>query len=125
MKKATPQSIIPTPSTSPPSPPRWIPEKWAVERFPWLWPVYSFRAEAQCDVIRLLHLLDVEHDQRFDVERWQLADMFGGDVEIRAQIELEELRALMRRVPDGHVMLQTLHDIPLRHNTLERNRDLR
>lgn len=47
------------------------------------------------------------------------------DVEVRADASLESLRNAMRRVVDGHVMLQTLRECPLSENPLERNYDLR
>ncbi|AXK38526.1 hypothetical protein [Crenobacter cavernae] len=85
--------------------------------------IYSFRAECQADVKRfhqeclkvgLITALQAKPDDQFpDVE-----------VELQTDASLEALRNVMRRVVDGHVMLQTLRECPLAENSLERDYDL-
>lgn len=43
------------------------------------------------------------------------------EIEIRADISYEALLGLIREIPDGHVMLQTLREGPLSENNLERD----
>lgn len=42
-------------------------------------------------------------------------------VEMKTEGTLPQLQDAMRRVEDGHVMLQTLRECPLKENSLERN----
>lgn len=43
------------------------------------------------------------------------------DVEFHADASIEQLRDIIRRITDGHVMLQTLRPVPLAGNSLERD----
>ena len=80
---------------------------------------YSFRAEcaldvsalqAECEKAKLSTFVHITPDEVFpDVE-----------VELEADTDLEHLRSLMHRVQDGHVMVQTLRECPLKENSLER-----
>ncbi|MGF6281799.1 hypothetical protein ABH908_000167 [Pseudomonas frederiksbergensis] len=43
------------------------------------------------------------------------------DVEFHADASIEQLRDIIRRITDGHVMLQTLRPVPLAGNSLDRD----
>lgn len=81
---------------------------------------YSFRAECALDVSAL----------QAECERAKLStfahitpDKLLPDVEVELETDtnLEHLRSLMRKVQDGHVMVQTLRECPLKENSLERD----
>jgi hypothetical protein len=46
------------------------------------------------------------------------------EVEMHTDASLDSLRGLIRQVTDGHVMLQTLRQVPLQDNSLERDYDM-
>jgi hypothetical protein len=67
--------------------------------------VYRFRAECQPDVDELRRLLGAKYD-RITMTQWPpFPDV---EVELEIGLSLEELRDVMRRVVDGHVMVQTV-----------------
>lgn len=70
---------------------------------------YRFRAECQQDVDELRVLLSRCFDRITVVNSPPFPDV---EVELNTALSLEELRAVMRRVVDGHVMVQTVarHD---------------
>ena len=80
---------------------------------------YSFRAECaldvsalqtECERAKLSTFAHITPDEVFpDVE-----------VELEADTDLEHLRSLMRKVQDGHVMVETLRECPLKENSLQR-----
>lgn len=84
---------------------------------------FSFRAECQHDV-------DAFEKECFEglavvTLRTSTKDGFPDvEVEIDTSANIEEIRAHMRNVADGHVMLQTLRECPLVDNSLERNLEL-
>ncbi len=78
---------------------------------------YSFTAEAAIDVQRFL-----DECRKAGVEI-ELREM-GGGCEIITTASLKKLRAIMRRVVDGHVMLSTLRPCPFAENSLERDWDI-
>ena len=81
---------------------------------------YSFRAECvldvsalqtECERAKLSTFAHITPDEVFpDVE-----------IELETDTDLEHLRSLMRKVQDGHVMVQTLRECPLKENSLERD----
>ena len=81
---------------------------------------FSFRAECvrdvsalqtECGRAKLATLTQITSDKLLpDVE-----------VELETDTNLEHLRSLMRKVQDGHVMVQTLCECPLKENSLERD----
>lgn len=83
------------------------------------WPRYSFRAEAQCDVVGLLTEL-LNADCQFRVEQWTSGSLGEPSVEISTPLTLQALRVVTGLVTDGHVMRETLRVGPLLENTLER-----
>lgn len=80
---------------------------------------YRFRAECQRDVDELRRLLGLKFDRITIVNSPPFPDV---EVELKVELSLEQLRDIMRRVVDGHVMVQTvaLYD----EYTGERNYDL-
>lgn len=84
---------------------------------------FSFRAEcpddveqfkAACNAASITTSLDQRPDGEFpDVE-----------VELESSESLEALLNIMRRIVDGHVMLQTLRECRLKDNSLERDYEL-
>lgn len=84
--------------------------------------IYRFRAEVISDADRLVALIPEKEIVRFESLRRELD--FGGDCEIEVKsFSLEMLRALCRKVQDGHVMLQTIQ--PKERYTGERDWELR
>lgn len=67
--------------------------------------IYCFRAECQPDVDELRSLLGGCFDKITIVNSPPFPDV---EVELETELSLEELRAVMRRVVDGHVMGQTV-----------------
>lgn len=45
-------------------------------------------------------------------------------VEFESNGTLEQLREILRKIIDGHVMLETLREVPLDKNSLERDRTI-
>ena len=78
--------------------------------------VYRFRAEGQADVDELHRLLGTKIDRITTVNSPPFPDV---EVEVEVDLSLEELRDTMRRVVDGHVMVQTV----ARHNEYMGERD--
>ena len=77
---------------------------------------YSFRAEAAVDLNHFLGLVR---------GRASLVYVYPNYcVEILTELDRIKILALMHRVPDGHVMRQTLRQCPLSENRLERDRDV-
>jgi hypothetical protein len=84
---------------------------------------YSFRAECPHDLQELTlalraHRISCSMNARQDP---QFPDY---DVEMESDAPLETIRAVMRDVTDGHVMVQTLRACPLAENCLERDYSL-
>ena len=67
--------------------------------------IYRFRAECQPDVDNLRSLLGGHFDKITIINSPPFPDV---EVELETDLLLEELRAVMRRVVDGHVMVQTV-----------------
>jgi hypothetical protein len=66
---------------------------------------YRFRAECQHDVDELIRLIRAEPHKFFITITPPFPDL---EVELVIGLSLEELRDVMRRVEDGHVMVQTV-----------------
>ena len=67
--------------------------------------MYRFRAECQADVDELRRILGTKIDRITIVNSPPFPDI---EVEVEVDLALEELRDTMRRVVDGHVMVQTV-----------------
>lgn len=85
--------------------------------------IYSLRAESMSDADQLRKLVNAacatsELSMRADQDG--LPDQ---EIEIRTELTFNDLLALIRAIPDGHVMLQTLEPVPLAENSLDRDYD--
>lgn len=81
--------------------------------------IYRFRAECQADIDALKSLVGGHFDKITIINSPPFPDV---EVELETEFSLENLRAVMRRVVDGHVMVQT---VALRDDyTGERDYDL-
>lgn len=85
--------------------------------------IYSLRAECMADADQLKKLVNVacavsELSMKADED-----GMPDQEIEIRTELTLDELLTMIRAIPDGHVMLQTLEPLPLAENSLERDYD--
>jgi hypothetical protein len=67
--------------------------------------VYRFRAECQHDVDTLRCLLGLKVDKITMSQEPPFPDV---EVSLETALSLEELRDVMRRVVDGHVMVETV-----------------
>ncbi|HBO5514620.1 TPA: hypothetical protein L4559_003515 [Pseudomonas aeruginosa] len=84
---------------------------------------FSFRAEGENDVVQFLAATEA---CGFTVQSSVQPDADGlpdVDVEIQTSATLEQLRDVLRKQEDSHVMLQTLRQLPLELNSLERDYD--
>lgn len=91
--------------------------------------ILSFRAECEVDVNRFCLQARLHGPIALTVRRQQLLFEDGRSsgevaVEIESSEDLEYMRDVIRDVPDGHVMLQTLRPIPLADNELRRDYNL-
>jgi hypothetical protein len=81
--------------------------------------VFSFRAECQADIDEFRTLL-TSLDLSATLTETPLT--FGEvAAEIQIDMTLDELRKTMSSQVDSHVMIQTLREIPLANNNLERD----
>lgn len=82
---------------------------------------FSFRAECLVDVQRLHGTLNSNGIYHSTKETKILeAGLSDVGVEICSIASLKTLRAVFAKVVDGHVMLETLRQVPLLENSLER-----
>lgn len=87
--------------------------------------IFSFRAECEGDVDEFLTLCraaGVTYSVEWKPDHEGFPDVV---VEMAAGASLESLQDLLRKVPDGHVMLQTFRACPLDQNSLKRDYDFR
>jgi hypothetical protein len=85
---------------------------------------FSFRAECDGDAIQFLATAEaLGHKVQGTVHPDDdgLPDV---EVEVRTDATLEQLQDVLRSMVDAHVMLQTLQQLPLDANSLERNYDM-
>jgi hypothetical protein len=78
---------------------------------------FSFRAECGVDVTNFIN--QSRQDGVVTITKSN-----GIGFEIQCTQSFEAVQEAMRRVIDGHVMLQTLRPVPLSQNSLNRNYDL-
>ena len=91
---------------------------------------FSFRAECPDDVMRFLgqSYIDPDHPSMRDVftvhmERPTVDADVMVEIQADTSVSIDTVRAWMRQVVDSHVMLQTLRQVPLSGNSLEREPD--
>ncbi len=83
--------------------------------------VHSLRAECMADADALKRLVSAACPISVVT---LVADEDGlpdQEIEIRSSLNTEQISGLIRSIPDGHVMLQTLQPTALAENSLERN----
>lgn len=88
--------------------------------------VFSARAECGADAHRFWRFLgNLTDAYSFTVEKLPNVPVAVGDVTIEVRFhEPQEYQAVIdeaRKVPDGHVLVQTLRPVPLAQNSLNRN----
>ncbi|MFK4706071.1 hypothetical protein ABIC83_002910 [Roseateles asaccharophilus] len=82
---------------------------------------FSCRAECQVDIQRLhaaLKAQNISYEIRSSAYLQEGLPDVG--VDLRAATTLEALRAAVATVDDGHVMVETLREVPLARNSLQR-----
>ncbi len=84
-------------------------------------PKYKFRAECFHDVQEFIPLVFAQ-GKPFAFKIYPDTLFPDAEVEIEADISLEDMRSLMRQVFDSHVMVQTV--MPIDQYTGERNYEL-
>lgn len=85
--------------------------------------IYSLRAECMADADMLRKLVSsacATSKLSMKADPDGLPDQ---EVEIRTELTFNDLLALIRAIPDGHVMQQTLKPVPLAENSLDRDYD--
>jgi hypothetical protein len=81
--------------------------------------LFSFRAECQTDVDRFYEAVK-SIGVTIQVSPAKIApDVL---VSLMTDASLEEVRSILAAVPDGHVMAETIREVPLEENSLERER---
>lgn len=84
---------------------------------------YSLRAECESDATQLMSLITVASSGSVVLIEPGADGLPDQEIEIRTELTFDELVALIRAIPDSHVMLQTLEAVPLAQNSLERDYD--
>lgn len=82
--------------------------------------VCSCRAETSFDVAVLIKAL-CDLDIAFKVNWWLEFGFPGAEMELFTEIDVERLRDIMRMQSDMHIMIQSLRQVPLKDNSLERD----
>lgn len=85
--------------------------------------IFSFRAECQHDVDEFRKAIQVP-SMPIILFREVALEMGEVGVELKTPDTLEQIREVMRKQPDSHVMIQTLRQLPLEENNLRRDRDI-
>ncbi|MFT0182783.1 hypothetical protein ACMSIO_20400 [Pseudomonas benzopyrenica] len=86
---------------------------------------FSFRAECGYYMGRFISAVEAQGHAIHSVVRPDGKGFPDVDVEIRTDANLEQLQEALRSVEDARVMLQTLRQIPLAENSLQRDYDIR
>lgn len=84
--------------------------------------VFSFRAECHYDITTFRSIM-AESGFRFHMREEPLT-LGEYAAELRTDLTLDEIRNIMRTQEDSHVMIQTLRELPLDQNGLERDRSV-
>lgn len=81
---------------------------------------FSFRAECSADIDELKLLL-TDFDVAYIMHSNESPHPFNHHVQLRADCDWTEMQQIVRLIPDGHVVLQTLRQCELKDNSLERD----
>ncbi|MES2877483.1 MAG: hypothetical protein V4713_03605 [Pseudomonadota bacterium] len=85
--------------------------------------IYSLRAECMADADKLKKLVNAACAVSELSMKANADGLPDQEIEIRTELIFDEVLSLIRAIPDGHVMLQTLEAVPLAENSLERDYD--
>lgn len=85
---------------------------------------FSFRAECDGDAVPFLATAEALGHTVHSTVHSDTDGFPDVDVEIQTSASLEQLQEVLRGMEDAHVMLQTLRQLPLETNSLERDYDL-
>jgi len=87
---------------------------------------FSFRVEGENDVVQFLAAAEAHGftAQGTGTVRPDADGLPDVDVEIQTSATLEQLQDVLRKLEDSHVILQTLRQLPMGINSLERDYDL-
>ena len=83
---------------------------------------FSFRAECQVDVDSFLQKSQESVIKLTVTKNVKVTNGFPDvEIEFESEATLEDLIEVMRKVQNGHVMYQTLRQVPLNENSLKRD----
>lgn len=92
---------------------------------------FSFRAECEHDIAEFRKTLERHgivaelREEKLLIEFHRGPDWMGDmKVELKTEATLEDLRAAMRDQIDTHVMIQSLRELPLSENDLDRDHSI-
>lgn len=85
---------------------------------------FSFRAECDEDAVQFLAAAEALGHTVNGTVHTDTDGLPDVDVEIQTSATLGQLQEVLRSMEDAHVMLQTLRQLPLDVNSLERDYDL-
>lgn len=90
--------------------------------------IFSLRAECIHDTTELLD--KIPHPFTYTIASLPLDDngkpCYTPDVsvELNTTLFIEELRVILREIQDSHIMIETLRQVPLSENSLDRDRTI-
>jgi hypothetical protein len=81
--------------------------------------IFSFQAQSEEDVVKF-EVISSQLNIAMSVARTPPeAEGLAVGVEIETHADIATVRAIMRNIPDGKHMIQTLREFPLNENSLE------
>jgi len=83
--------------------------------------IYSLRAESESDAKRFLDEAETDVLVLSNAVHPVQNGFPNVEIELVSNATLDQVRSVIRRMPEGHVMLQTLRQVPLAGNSLERD----
>lgn len=84
---------------------------------------FSFRAEFMQDAVAFSAQCVLDGFRPSGVYKFD-TNITDVAVEVHVEASLEALRDVLRKIPDSHVMIETLRQVPLAENSLERDRSI-
>lgn len=83
----------------------------------------SLRAECATDADQLKKLVVAASPASVLSMKADAVGLPDQEIEIKTDLTFDQILDLIRTIPDGHVMLQTLEPVALAENSLERDYD--